>query len=162
MPGSSSEHGNLVDRFAASFERLSDLTAYEGIDPVAGQLSFGEPDRNGHKRWRPTKVTGDRSSLEQIYRSLPVHFPRLFELLLLSYRWAEVDLRVYTLLANPPGRDLTGFLQQVLRDNALWECLQRERYLQFARGSGGGYDPVCFDTTSRKRNRDCPNRKDRP
>ena len=155
MPRSSLKQELLVDRFIASFERLSELTANESLDPVAWQLSTGESDQLGNKQWRPIRVGTDRALIAQIYSSLPARFPPLFELLLLSYRWAEVDLRFYRLLANPPGRDLAGFVQQMSKDLALWKCLKRGGYMQFGRGSDIDYDPVCFDLKSRKRSGDC-------
>ncbi len=45
--------------------------------------------------------------LEGIYSKLAARFPPIFERLVLSYRWAEVDLTDYRLIANPPGTDLT-------------------------------------------------------
>src|SRR6266481_8517113 len=106
----SSEDELLVDRFVASFERLSELIANELLDPISWQLSIGERDQHGLKHWRPIKVSADRALIAEIYSELPARFPPLFELLLLSYRWAEVDLRLYRLLANPPGRDLSGYV----------------------------------------------------
>jgi hypothetical protein len=145
----------LVDRFVASFERLSELTANEILDPIAWQLSAGEPDKFGYKRWRPLEVTTDRALMEQIYSGLPIRFPSLFELLLLSYRWAEVDLGFYRLLANPQGDNLSGFVQQISKDPALWKCLKGEGYIQFGKGPDMNYDPVCFDIKSRRKNGDC-------
>jgi hypothetical protein len=145
----------LVDRFVASFEKLDELAAYEDLDPIASKLSAGELDQVGRKRWRPMKVDIDRALIAKIYSTLPTRFPPLFELLLLSYRWAEVDLRLYGLLANPPGPDLVGFVQQISNDPVLWKCLMRDGYLQFGKGPGGEYDPVCFDTRSRRKNGDC-------
>ena len=38
------------------------------------------------------------------------------EQLLLPYRWAEVDLQSFTLLANSPGEGLSGLLQHIMKD----------------------------------------------
>jgi len=76
--------------------------------------------------------------------------------LLLSYRWAEVDLQSYTLLANPPGRDLSRFFEQISKDPGLWESLIPAGYIQFAKGPEYDYDPVCFDVKARTKNGDCP------
>jgi hypothetical protein len=155
VPRSSKEQVLLVDRFVASFESLSDLlVTHESLDPVAWRLG-GECDHRGFKHWRPMKVETDRSLIEKIYAKLAARFPPLFELLVLSYRWAQVDLRLYELLANPPGPDLGGFLQQMSRDLAVWTCLKTAGYMQFGRGPGGDYDPVCFDIRSRNKRGDC-------
>jgi hypothetical protein len=143
----------LVERFIDSFGKLDDLTAFD-TDPVAGELTIGEPDQFGFKHWRPSKFSTDEASIEQLYANLPGRFPRLFELLLLSYRWAEVDLGLYRLLANPPGPGLGGFLQRMSKDPALWKCLMPAGYLQFGKGPDNDYDPVCFDMRSRNKNGD--------
>jgi hypothetical protein len=149
------EDALLVDRFVATFEKFDELTADEQFDPIAWQLSIGEPDKFGYKRWRPIRVSADPALLAPIYSGLPIRFPRLFELLLLSYRWAQVDLRIYSLFANPPGPDLAGFVEQMTRDTFLWKCLKREGYIQFGKGPHTNYDPVCFDIKSRRKNGDC-------
>jgi hypothetical protein len=154
MSRSSAEGERLVDSFVTSFERLNDLTVY-GTDLVAEQLAVGDPDQIGFRHWRPVKVSTDRSLLDRIYKELPARFPPLFELLLLSYRWAEVDLGPFRLIANPPGNDLGGFLKQMSQDRGLWECLVPAGHMQFGKGPDNDYDPVCFDIQSRKKNSDC-------
>jgi hypothetical protein len=154
MSGSSKEQQLLVDRFVASFERFGDLTVYD-TDPIAQQLVTGDPDLRGYRYWRPNKASTDHSAIDRIYADLPGRFPPLFELLLLCYRWAEVDLRLYRLIANPPGRDLDGFLEQISRDAGLWKCLKPSGFMHFGRGPDNDYDPVCFDMRSRKKNGDC-------
>jgi hypothetical protein len=144
----------LVDRFVASFEKLDEMLADEVCDPLAWQLAMGDPDRFGRRPWRPIKVTTDPSLLEPIYSKLPARFPPLYERLVLSYRWAEVDLQSYRLLANPPGPDLGALLQQMSKDRHLWKCLVEGGYIPFGKGPDVDYDPVCFDISSRKKNRD--------
>jgi hypothetical protein len=145
----------LLEQYVATFERLGDLSADELLDPIAWLLSFGDRDPQGFKAWRPAKVGTPASCLEQIYRKLPAPFPPLFEGLVLSYRWAEVDLQSYRLLANPPGPKLSGLLEEMSGDSALWEALLPAGYIQFGRGPDIDYDPVCFDMKSRKRSGDC-------
>lgn len=150
----SNEQQLLVDRFVASFERLGELTVF-GTDPIAQQLVTGGPDERGYEHWRPIKVSTDRSALDRIYTRLPARFPPLFELLLLSYRWAEVDLRLYRLIANPLGGELGGFLERMSKDAGLWKSLKPAGYMQFGKGPDNDYDPVCFDVRSRKKSGDC-------
>jgi hypothetical protein len=94
-------------------------------------------------------------ALEAIYAKLPARFPRLYEKLVLTYRWAEVDLQSCRLLANPPGNDLTGLLAQISKDPAFWNTLRGAGYIQFGNGPDIDYDPVCFDLSARKKNGDC-------
>ena len=146
----------LLEQFVASFEKLDELWTSKEIDPIAWELGVGEVDEYGHRNWRPLKVRTDRSSLEPLYTKLPGRFPPLFELLALSYRWAEVDLRAFRLLPNPPGTDLAGLFEQNSGDPGLYEALIPAGYVQFGRGPDLDYDPVCFDIKRRKKNGDCP------
>lgn len=148
------EHeSSLVDRFVASFEKLDEMSVFE-TDPVAASLAVGAPDPSyGFKRWKPIRAETSPESLELIYSKLPARFPKIFELLVLSHRWANVDLQLFTLLANPPGPDLSGWLAKTSFPILSPFLLQRG-YIQFGQGTGGNYDPVCFDISSRKKNRD--------
>jgi hypothetical protein len=144
----------LVERFVASFGNLDEMAANEALDLIAWQLAIGDCDQCGRKRWRPIKVNTEVSALEPIYSKLPARFPRLFERLVLSYRWAEVDLQSYRLLANPPGPGLGGLLHEISQDSTLWKCLLKAGYIQFGKGPDVDYDPVCFDISSRTKNGD--------
>jgi hypothetical protein len=90
----------LLAEFIGSFPMLADLCAYREIDLVAWDLRLGKPGKHGY-RWRPRKIATSASSLTRLYVKLPGRFPRLYEKLVLSYRWAEVDLGNFRLLANP-------------------------------------------------------------
>ena len=144
----------LLEHFVASFERFDDLTVC-AAEPLGLQLAIEEPDQWGFARWRPVKVNTASFLLDPIYAKVPARFPKLYERLVLSYRWAEVDLVTCRLLANPPGPDLSGLLQQMSRDPALRDSLLPAGYIQFGKGSDMDYDPVCFDIKSRKENGEC-------
>jgi hypothetical protein len=146
----------LVERFVDCFDKLGDeMVALDDSLPVDWQLATGDRDEYGWRRWRPIKVTTDSSFLEPIYSKLPARFPPLFERLILSYRWHEIDLHFYRLLANPPGPDLIGLLHEMSGSPDMWRCLLEKGYVQFGRGPDMNFDAVCFDLSSRKKNRDC-------
>jgi hypothetical protein len=145
----------LVERFVGCFSKLDEMTTNEVTDPIAWGLSVGEPDIYGCKRWQPIRIDTPRAALEAIYAKLPARFPPLYEHMILYYRWAEVDLQLYRLLPNPPGPGLTGLLMEMSKDRGLWNCLLPAGYVQFGKGSDADYDPVCFDYTTRKKNREC-------
>ncbi len=148
------DHAELIDKFIASFEAVADeLFADQILDPVAWQLAPGPENAYGRKEWRPLAQRTDASELDPLYAKLPARFPPLYEQLVLSYRWADVDLQSFTLLANPPGNGLSGLLQRIMSDKGLWETLIPNGYIPFAKGTDIDYDPVCFDIKSRK-NRD--------
>jgi hypothetical protein len=143
----------LLERFVGSFAKLDEMSAV--TDPIAWRLSVGAPDVYGFKHWEPIRVDTRTEALEGIYTKLPARFPPLYEHLILSYRWAEVDLQLYRLLANPPGGDFTELLLEMSGDQGLWNCLLPAGYIQFGKGPDVDYDPVCFDYTARKKNGDC-------
>jgi hypothetical protein len=151
---SDAESELLIERYVASFEKLDEMVD-RVFDDIARQLAVGDPDEFGWVHWRPLKMNTEASFLEPIYEKVPARFPPLFERLVLSHRWAEVDLQSHRLLANPPGPDLSGFLQSMSKDPAMWAALLQTGYIQFAKGPDLDYDAVCFDMSSRKKNRDC-------
>jgi hypothetical protein len=129
------------------------MTTMPDLEPISPELVTGDVDNYGRRRWRPIEVVTDTESLDTIYAELPAKFPHLYELLVLSYRWAEVDLKLFTLMANPPGPSLDGLLHE---DPHLWSFLLKSGYIQFGKGPDSDYDPVCFDIRSRKKKgRDC-------
>lgn len=93
--------------------------ADETLDSVAWTLATCATGDMARKRWRPVRVQTDPAAFAPVYAALPAKFPPLYERLLLTYRWADVDLRTLTLMANPPGGDLSAFLQHVSNDDLL-------------------------------------------
>ena len=145
---------NLIERFIASFNKLDEMADFPEINPLVRQFALGEPDTYGRLLWKPLKVPTDSSQLEPLLAKLPARLPPLFQDLVLSYRWAEVDLGSFRLLPNPPGPDLSGLLTEMTRDPAFWESLPSAGYIQFGRGPDIDYDPVCFDIRSRTKSKD--------
>jgi hypothetical protein len=133
----------LLRRFVESFAVFDQMAAWRELDPHAWGLRLGKPGPHGYA-WRPRRVHLPGSALESLHRCAQRRYPPLFERLLLSYRWAAVELPTCCLLASPRSRGLEGFVHEVFRDQGLTETLLPAGYLPFARGSGGSYDPVCF------------------
>jgi hypothetical protein len=94
--------------------------------------------------------------VDELYAILPARFPSLYERLVLSYRWAEVDLGLFRLLANPPGPNLVGLSAEFSRHRAMQEVLIPNKCLQFGKGADLNYDAICFDWSRRLRDGDCP------
>ena len=118
-------------------------------------VGIDEYDERGQPVSPPKHIATPESALQGLYRRIPSRLPRLFEQLLLTYRWPEAELGPFLLLANPPGDDLDGFADQSQRDKGLADTLVPARYVQIGRGPYGNYDPVCFDLR-RSDGRDCP------
>jgi hypothetical protein len=148
------EQDALLAGFIGTFGKFYELAEYADIYPVVAELAVGDPDENGQMHWQPARTETDGRCLDALYAMLPACFPPLYEKLVLTYRWAEVNLGLYTLLANPPGPDLKRLLEQMRKDPALWGQLIPAGYIQFAKGTEYDYDPVCFDVRERKRNGD--------
>ncbi|HEV8491533.1 MAG TPA: hypothetical protein VGR76_04650 [Candidatus Angelobacter sp.] len=130
------------------------MVADEFSLPAAIQLSIEDVDKYGRRLWKPVKIETPQSQLQEVYAELPARFPKLFERMLLSYRWAEVDLGTYTLLANPSGDDFSGFFQQMTNNPFLWAALLPTGFIPFGKGPDLDYDPVCFDIKARRQGGD--------
>ena len=150
------DDATLVDNFVDCFEKLDDLRTYFELDPLAWELAFGESDEDGLKRWKPIRVSTERTALDRLYDVLPAPFPPLYEQLILSYRWAQVDLGTFRLLANPPSQNLDRLLKEVSHDRGMMEMLIPNGCLQFGKGPDVDYDAVCFDFHRRGKDGDCP------
>jgi len=146
----SADH-ELIEHFVATFGHFDEMRGCEELDPIAKELKAGPSDEFGYFQWHPAKVSTDVSLLEPIYAKLPARFPPLYEQLVLTYRWAAVYLDRFSLLANPLGSDLSGLLEQMSRDSAIWNSLRPAGYVQFGRGPDMDYDPVCFDIRVRQK-----------
>ena len=92
--------------------------------------------------------------LEPLYVKLPARFPPLYEQLVLTYRWADVDLGSYRPLGNALGTDLSGLLDEMLKDKFLSACLLKNGYIPFGKGPDMDYHPVWCNLKSRKKNRE--------
>jgi len=140
---------DLLQQFVSSFRAFDEMCTKRELTPTTWELRVNEPDEFGWYEWRPTDTRTDPSLLEPIYSKVPAHFPRLYEQLVLSYRWDVIYLDTFSLLQNPPGRDLSGLLGAMSRDRAIWDALIPAGYIQFGRGPDMDYDPVCFEIKSR-------------
>lgn len=112
------QQDELLAEFVGTFGKFVELAEYAEIYPIVAELAIGQPDELGQTHWRPARVDTENRCLEPLYGKLPGRFPPLYERLVLTYRWADVDLGRYTLLANPPGPDLSRLLIGISRDPA--------------------------------------------
>jgi hypothetical protein len=144
----------LLESYVAAFPRLDEMVVDVTWFPATAELFVGDTDLSDYKKWEVIRVDTLPQQLEEGYTRLPARFPRLFELMVLLYRWAEVDLGTYTLLANPPGPNLNEFFRQISKDLGLWEALIPAGFIQFGKGPDLDYDPVCFDIKTRKQGGD--------
>ncbi len=152
----SPEEMGLLEKYVATFEIFDDLFSMD----VSEDLRTGE-EYATMMNWSPRKVATEPAELAEMYRSLQfcgfnsTCFPPLYEKLILSFRWAEVELDCYTLIANETGKDLLPLFSALLNDRGLYDTLLPNGYFQFAKGPDAAYDPVCFDFRNRQKNGDC-------
>jgi hypothetical protein len=144
----------LLADFVTAWEKLDGFRVNESLDPLAEQFAVSKDTPTGVISWRPVREATDTSTLDSLYAKLPARFPPLFERLLLTYRWPEVDLRSYRLHGNPLGAGLSGFLGRILKDKFLSSFTLKNGYLPFGKGGDMDYDPLCFDLSARKKNRE--------
>jgi hypothetical protein len=103
------DHAELGQKFIETFEVVAvNLEFLEHLEPTTALLATGPADDYGQRCWKPVNLETDPGALEPLFAKLPARFPPLYEHLVLSYRWADVDLQRFTLLANPPGGELSG------------------------------------------------------
>jgi hypothetical protein len=146
----------LLAEYIATFEKLDDLSGTEF--PPSLVVST---DEYGWQEWKPRQITTGSWALKLLYQGLGLRgigstrFPPLYETLLLSYRWAKVDLGSYRLLANEPAEDFARLLADMRSDTCLHANLVSNGYFQFGQGPDYDYDPVCFDFRQRQQNGDC-------
>lgn len=153
-----SSDDRLVQRLIAAFGVLGDLVVWGGVENVSSELAAGFDDSPwARPLWKPVPIDTPRGELEDCYSILGGEFPPLYERLVLSYRWLEIDLKGFVrLFANPPGSLTTGLLVEITSDRHHRDVLLPAGLLPFGRASGGAFDPVCFDTTRRDPVGDCP------
>ncbi|QDT39982.1 hypothetical protein Pan241w_00350 [Gimesia alba] len=148
----------LLQQFVASFQRLDDLIAPDGAPPEL--LVEQDVDEWDHwqadlKPWRPQQFETSLETLTPLYSRMGGVFPLLYERLVLSFRWLEVDLKLIRLFANPPGPDFTGLTMEIFPDQIMADTLIPAGFIPFARSSIN-YDPICFDLNAMTAQRDCP------
>ena len=105
---------SLLERFIATFDRLDDLVWFEDDSPPELLAAERDADDWNSIGWCPAKYDTAASSLTAIRRTGPL--PKLYESLVLSFRWLAVDLGVCRLIANSPANDLQPLADSIFSD----------------------------------------------
>ncbi len=155
---------DILAQYVATFEKLGDLRALTSARDITEEVvkSFIQGTIElTWKEWRPQAYQTEASELHKFYQALGLlgrgstRFPPLYETLILSYRWSEVDLGKYRLLANEFSSDLLPLLGCIRKAESLFSILISNGYWQFGRAECDDFDPVCFDFRHRQKNGDC-------
>jgi hypothetical protein len=154
----------LIDAFVAEFPKRDNrifrefslrggVTA-EDVAPLLTEPWQVEEDVDGGATWQPLRVQTSPDALKTLYEAVPGPLPPLYEQLILTYHWGEVDLDRYRLLPHfPPALD--GLIKVLKADAVLFQVLSSNGLVQFGRGPEIDYDPVCFDLSKRSADGDC-------
>ncbi|HVS73173.1 MAG TPA: hypothetical protein VHQ47_18100 [Phycisphaerae bacterium] len=150
----------LLKKFVESFTKFDALYipgGWNDIESVPIEMRAGFDDSVAARpMWKPIVVRTQRSLLDEIYRTLPGRFPSLYEELLLSYRWIDIDLDdIITLYANPSIASLRPVLEEITKDAGLTKVLFPQGLIPFGHPPKPSYDPICF-STHELRDGDCP------
>jgi hypothetical protein len=145
----------LLDQFVRALGKLANLNTTEAV-PI--ELDDGMDDSPwAIQKWKPAAIRTESPALDELYRSLPVRFPPLYEQLVLSYRWLEVELNGFlSFCANPPGPSLDALMSKITADAVFVHVLFPLGLIPFGKADDGCYDPICFDTNRRGADGDCP------
>lgn len=152
----------LVASFVGTFCKLNGGCWTPHDKPPPDELNAGiDPHDWRHILWRPAAIQVGVDGLKSFYHSLPSTLPPLYERLITSWRWLEVDLHRIRLFANPPGPALDGLAENIFSDPVFVSHLVKNGFVPFAFDSGERsdqhtYNPVCFDTNHRNERGDCP------
>ena len=157
----------LIEAFVAQFTSREPLRLFrqfslpEGVGPDDVAPLLVEPwhededdDIGRWATWRPVRVQTPPDALATLYATVRGRLPTLYEQLILTYQWAEVDLGQYRLLPNfPPPLD--GLVKVITNDSFMFDVLSPHNLVQFGQGPDVDYDPVCFDLHRRSADGDC-------
>ncbi len=160
----SEQDRTLLAQFVATFEKFGELRVLENeIDftqEIVEAFIQGTIDISW-KEWRPQAHQTEAVELGKFYQALGLlgkgstRFPPLYETLILSYRWSEVDLGRYRLLANEFSSDLSPLARCIRQGEGFFSTLVSNGYWQFGRAENDDFDPICFDFRYRQKNGDC-------
>ncbi|MFN3149118.1 hypothetical protein [Bremerella sp.] len=133
---------DLIRRFVETFTIL-DERVYTQDDPP-DELFVEEIDPSDWQviRWRPVDWQTPPEALGAVRRGS--RLPVLYETLVTSYRWPEVNLGRFRLLPNLPAGDLNPLAKAMFADPVLNATLLPAGYVRFAMAADS-YDPLCFD-----------------
>lgn len=147
----------LLQQFVESFQRLDKMIARDGTPmELLIEQEVDEWDSwRDELKWQPKHIKTSPETLATLYSRIAGRFPLLYEQLVLSFRWLEVDLKVIRLLGNPPGSDFTDLTEAIFNDPVIADVLIPAGFLPFARSSIN-YDPICFDLNAMTSQCDCP------
>jgi hypothetical protein len=150
------DEAELIAAFVAAFAQLDPRGMSSPLDdPPPPELDAGmDPDDWFCVRWSPAAFATEHSHLAKLRSDLGRRLPRLYEKLVSSYRWLDVDLGEFSLTANPPGDTLDGLWRNVLSVPGHHELL-KNGFFPFGHAIVCS-ERMCFDLNALNECGDCP------
>jgi len=145
---------SLIDRFVETLNARGLGTLPESEVPA--ELRTGPPDQfcSCHWKIRPAEHNPWVAGLEESVA--PHHFPRLFLSLISRYRFAEFEIGRIMFFANTGQPVFHELALSIAKDPVMSPVLLQQGLLQFGAPDTVRYDPICFATAKKKKNRDAP------
>lgn len=122
---------------------------------MEGCLCGGEhwDENNEPIDFKVAEFKTDPTQIETLYKFLPARYPKLFEALLLNFRWDHyADTEICRFLPNPMQDNFSQFKEYLFYDKYLTDFCIQNGYLPFAHGADINYDRFCFDLNKPSKN----------
>jgi hypothetical protein len=149
--------GSLIDAYAVGADRMGVASNSPGGSGVPPAMQVGQVDAEGWVEWRVLPSTLSEADLLELETKFRMHLPPLFRAYLLArlHMFDQVTSRRYDQLIlmtdTPAGKPLAPLLRQL----SAWRPLIDAGFIPFAEW-GDGWGPMCFDTSRRVPDGDCP------
>lgn len=101
-------------------------------------------NENGTIQWKIIQEQVAPDEINKLESRLKCKLPNLYVELISNYRFWEVYLKEYRLLANPTGNGFEGLIGEIFKDEQMCLFLSNNNLIQFGKDESH-YDPVCFD-----------------
>lgn len=113
---------------------------------VCGENCLQWDENDNAINYHVEEITTHPDQLQSIYKYLPARFPKLYETLILNFRWDHyADTELCRFYPNPVGEDFSGLKTLMFKDKFLADFCLQHGYLPFGAGPDMNYDRFCFD-----------------
>jgi hypothetical protein len=104
----------------------------------------------------PFAPANNAPRIEEFESKLPARLPASFRSLITRYSFPAFEVKSLALFANLGDDEEEELSNAVFKDKTIAGVTLHAGYIQFARPADGCYDPICFDTNRRSKNREFP------
>ncbi len=147
---------DLIDAFVAKVNSTNREPGSENDIPPSARI--GAANDVGAIDWN-IKPCPRITWVEEIEQKISKPLPRSYKSFVSRYIFPCFEISSVSFLANTPEGlvfKLDELRTGIFEDKILSDFLFRNSYIQFARPSGGGYDPICFDANRTTKKNEYP------